>query len=171
MDLYMAVIRFFHIFAGVFWVGSVWITTLFLTPAAEAIGSDADKFMTYISVRRHYPVIISVAAGINILAGLLLYWHDSIGLNLLWIRTPSGLAETFAALCAITGFIIAMAVIRPSFDELGRLGHAIHASGTPPTNEQMATLLAARKRLDRSELIVSILLALALLGMATMRYL
>ncbi len=170
MDLYMAVVRFFHIFAGVFWVGSVWITTLFLTPAAEAIGGDAEKFMTYITARRHYPVTISMAGGINVLAGVLLYWHDSIGLNLVWITTPSGLVETFAALCAIAGFIIGMAVIRPTFDELGRLGHAIHASGAPPTNEQMAALMAARTRLDRSEQIVSILLALTVLGMATMRY-
>ncbi len=171
MDLYMAVVRMFHIFAGVFWVGSAWLITAFLTPAAEAIGSDAEKFMTYISVRRHYPVLVSVAAGINILAGLLLYWHDSIGLNLVWIRTPTGLAETFAALCAISAFIIAMAVMRPSFEAVGRLGHALHAAGTPPTQEQMAAFLAVRKRLDRSELIVSILLGLALLGMATMRYL
>ncbi len=37
MDLYMAVLGFFHIFAGVFWLRSVRILTLFLTPAAEAI--------------------------------------------------------------------------------------------------------------------------------------
>ncbi len=171
MDLYMAVLRFFHIFGGVFWVGSVWIMTFFLTPAAEAIGTDSDKFMTYISLRRHYPIIISVAAGINILAGLLLYWHDSIGLSLVWIRTPTGLVETFAALCAITAFIIAMAVLRPTFEKIGKLGHAIHAAAAPPTKEQLAALLALKNRLDRSELTVSILLAFTLLGMATMRYL
>ncbi len=52
MDLYVAAIRIVHIFGGVFWVGTVWMNVGFLVPASEAIGSDAEKFLAYINIRR-----------------------------------------------------------------------------------------------------------------------
>src|SRR5438105_586471 len=90
MDLIVIVLRLVHIFGGVFWLGTVWMTAIFLGPTSEAIGSDAEKFMTYISVKLRYPTVVAIAAGSNVLAGLLLYWRDSAGLRLEWISTPTG---------------------------------------------------------------------------------
>jgi uncharacterized membrane protein len=171
MDLYMAVVRIIHIFGGVFWVGTAWMTAGFLLPTAEAIGSDADKFMSYINVKRRYPTFVAIAAGFNLLAGVLLYWHDSIGLRLSWITTPTGLAETFGALCAIAGFIIGFTVVKPAIEEFGRTGHQIHSAGKPPSVDQLTQLNEVQKRLDRAERIVAVILGLALLAMATARYL
>ncbi len=36
------------------WLGTVWMTAIFLGPTAEAIGSDAEKFMSYITVKLRY---------------------------------------------------------------------------------------------------------------------
>lgn len=171
MDIYIVALRIIHIFGGVFWVGAAWMTAGFLLPTAEAIGSDAEKFMTYITVKRRYPTFIGIAAGFNMLAGVLLYWHDSAGLQSIWITTPTGLGETFGALCAIVGSVLGFWVVAPTIEEFARIGHELHAAGKPPSGDQIAKLQEVQKRLDRWERIVAVVLGLALLGMATARYL
>jgi uncharacterized membrane protein len=171
MDIYILVLRIIHIFGGVFWVGAAWMTAGFLLPTAEAIGSDAEKFMTYINVKRRYPTFIGIAAGFNMLAGFLLYWRDSAGLRLIWITTPTGLAETFGALCAIAGSALGFRLVAPLINEFARMGHELHSSGKPPSGDQLAKFQQVQKRLDRAERIVAGLLGLALLAMATARYL
>lgn len=171
MDVYMAVVRIFHIFGGMFWLGTVWMTAIFLGPASEAIGSDAEKFMTYITVKLRYPMFIAIAAGTNVLAGFLLYWHDSAGLQLAWITTPTGLGFTFGALCALTGFGLGMGYIKPTAEKLAAIGKAMHAGGGPPSSAQLASFHQTQKQLERGEIIVAAILGFALLGMATARYL
>ncbi len=171
MDLYMIALRIVHIFAGVFWVGAMWMTAGFLAPAAEAIGSDAEKFFNYINVKRRLPTIIGASSGLNILAGLLLYWHDSGGLQLAWITTPTGLGFTFGASCAIITMIFAFTFIIPTIRELDRVGQEIHSSGKPPAADQVARLHQVQRRLERNDRIAALILALALLGMETARYL
>ncbi len=171
MDLYMIALRIVHIFAGVFWVGTIWLTAGFLVPTSEAIGSDAEKFMDYMNHKRKLPTIIGVAAGLNILAGLLLYWHDSGGLQLAWITTPTGLGFTFGASCAIITMIFAMTVVIPTIRQLDAAGQEVHSSGKPPTPDQVAKVHQIQKRLATSERIAAVLLVLVLLGMESARYL
>ena len=171
MDIYILVLRIIHIFGGVFWVGTVWMTAGFLLPASEALGSDAEKFMTYINVKRRYPVLVGIAAGFNILAGILLYWHDSGGLQLIWITTPTGLGETFGALCAIVGGVLGGVVVRQAIEEFAQVGHELHSASKPPSGDQLSKFQRAQNRLDRAERIVVVILSLALLAMATARYL
>ncbi len=171
MNLYIAAIRIIHIFAGVFWIGTLWITASFLVPASQAIGSDAQKFMSYVMVQRRLPTVIAAAAGLNILAGLLLYWQDSAGLSLNWITTPTGLGFTFGALCAIAGFIVGFGVVKPMNEQLGRLGGEMQRAGKPPSSEQLAALHRLQASLNRANLITVVFLSLALLAMAVSRYL
>jgi uncharacterized membrane protein len=171
MDLYIIALRIVHIFAGVFWVGATWMTAGFLAPAAEAIGTDAEKFLAYINHRRRLPTIIGASAGLNILAGLLLYWHDSGGLKLAWITTPTGLGFTFGASCAIITMIFAFAFLIPTIKQLDLIGQEIHSSGKPPTADEVSRLHQTQERLERYERIAALIIALALLGMETARYL
>lgn len=171
MDLYMIALRIVHIFAGVFWVGATWMTAGFLAPAAEAIGSDAEKFLAFINHKRRLPTIIGASAGLNILAGLLLYWHDSSGLKLVWITTPTGLGFTFGASCAIIAMISAFSFLIPTIKQLEQIGQEIHSSGKPPTADEISRLHQAQKKLERIERIMAVIVALALLGMETARYL
>jgi uncharacterized membrane protein len=171
VDLYMIALRIVHIFAGVFWVGATWMTAGFLAPAAEAIGSDAEKFLAYINHRRRLPSIIGASAGLNILAGLLLYWHDSTGLQLSWITTPTGLGFTFGASFAIITMLFAFTRLLPTIKQLDMIGQEIHASGKPHAADEVSRLHLVQKRLERYERISALLIALALLGMETARYL
>jgi hypothetical protein len=171
MDLFVIALRIIHIFGGVFWLGTLWMTAIFLGPTSEAIGSDAEKFMTYITVKLRYPTIVAIAAGSNILAGVLLYWKDSAGLQLAWITTPTGLGFTFGALFGLVGFVLGFRMIKPTAEKLARIGKELHAKAGPPSAEQIASLHAVQKQLERQEIVVAVLLGLALLGMATARYL
>ena len=97
--------------------------------------------------------------------------HDSAGLRLVWITTPTGLAETFGALCAIVAAVLGSVMVRPAIEEYDRVGHELHSAGQPPSSDQIAKLQQVQKRLDRADRIVAVILGLALLSMATMRYL
>jgi hypothetical protein len=171
MDLYVLVLRIVHIFGGMFWLGTVWMTAIFLGPTSEAIGSDAEKFMTYITVKLRYPTVVAIAAGSNVLAGILLYWKDSAGLQPTWITTPTGLGFSFGAICALAGFALGFGVVKPTAEKLAGIGKELHAKAGPPSGEQIANLHAVQKQLERQEIVVAVVLGLALLGMAAARYL
>ena len=127
--------------------------------------------MSYITVKLRYPTVVAIAAGTNVLAGVLLYWKDSAGLQPVWITTPTGLGFTFGALCALTGFVIGFAFVKRTAEKLGKMGKEMHAAGGPPSKEQLAAFHQVQKQLERQEVIVGAILGLALLGMATARYL
>jgi len=62
-------------------------------------------------------------------------------------------------------------VIKPTAEKLAGIGKELHAKAGPPAAEQIAKLHAVQKQLERQEIVVAIVLGLALLGMATARYL
>jgi hypothetical protein len=51
MDILRISLRLIHIFAGIFWVGSVWLLTTYLGSTARALGKDAAVFMGHFSLR------------------------------------------------------------------------------------------------------------------------
>src|SRR5215510_9112272 len=85
MDTYMVVLRILHIVAGVFWVGAVLVTFLFLQPTAREIGPAAGPFMAHLAGKKKLVDWVLRAAGLTILAGALMYWRISGGLDPDWI--------------------------------------------------------------------------------------
>jgi len=169
MDIYTIVLRLLHIFAGVFWIGAIWMMVGFLQPTAEATGPDGQKFMQRLFQSR-LPMAMSAAAGTNILAGLLLYWKDSGGLRLDWITTRAGLTFTVGGLSAIAAFVVGIVVTKSAADRLGALAKEIQAAGKPPTPEQAAELKQQQAKLFNGTKWIAALLAITLLAMAVARY-
>jgi hypothetical protein len=169
MTLYVIVLRLLHIVGGVFWVGAAWMIAGFLFPTANA-APEGPKFLQRLFQSR-LPAVISAAAGLNILAGLLLYWRDSGGLRLDWIMTRAGLGFTLGSVAAIAAFVIGVAVSKPAADKLGALGKEIAAGGQPPTPEQAAAMQALAKRTADAATWVAALLAISLIAMSIARYL
>jgi len=170
MTLYVIVLRLLHILGGVFWVGAAWMIAGFLYPTANAAGPEGAKFLQRLFQSR-LPALVSAAAGLNILAGLLLYWRDSLGLRVDWITSRAGLAFTVGGLSAMAAFVIGFAVSKPAADRMGALGKEIQAAGKPPTPEQAAELGRLGKRTADAATWVAVLLAMALITMAISRYL
>lgn len=171
MDLYVILLRIVHIFSGVFWVGAVAFMVFFIQPTAASLGADAQKFMQHLIFRRRLTDVVLSSGILNVLAGLLLYWRSSAGLQVAWITSGPGLGFTIGALAAIAGLGVGFSVTRPAVLRMGALGAEIQASGQPPTAEQDAELHEIQDRSALAGRWTLTLVAIALLAMATARYL
>ncbi|HEX2030053.1 MAG TPA: hypothetical protein VHL78_01440 [Actinomycetota bacterium] len=171
MDAYLIVLRIFHILAGVFWVGASVFFFLFVEPTAKALGPQAGPFMGHMTQKRKLPAVIVSAAGVTVVAGLLLYWQVSGGLDQAWLKSGPGIGFTIGALSAIGAFVLGLVVIRPNVERMGALAGEIQASGGPPNPAQAAELQRLDTRLKSVGRINIALLTVAVLLMAIARYL
>lgn len=171
MDLYMAVLRIVHVLAGVFWVGAAFTTFLFIQPTARELGPAAGPFMAHLAGRKHLIEAVLTAAGLTILAGLLMYWRVSGGLDADWISSAPGITITIGALAAIAAFVLGLTVVRPNIRATLAIGQAVAAGGGPPTPEQAAELDAIRIRSIAVGRAIVPLLLVAVAAMASARYL
>ncbi len=171
VDAYVIVLRILHIVAGVFWVGAAALVTFFLEPVAKELGPAAGPFMGEVTGKRKLPIVISVAAIVNVVAGILLYWEASNGFDPDWIGTGPGIGFTVGGIAAIVGLILGVGFIRPRFARLGAIGAEAQASGGPPSQSQMEEVQRLNHVLKRLGMTVMTLLAIAVVAMAIARYL
>ncbi len=167
----MVVLRIVHILAGVFWVGAAVSTILFLQPTAREVGPAAGPFMAHLAGKKRLADWVLGAGGLTILAGLLMYWRVSGGLDVDWLTSAQGVSLTIGALCAIAAFSLGLSVVRPTIMAMLAIGREVAASGGPPTPEQGAQLQALQKRGTAVGQVVLPLLVVAVAGMAAARYL
>jgi len=171
MDTYLVVLRVVHILAGVFWVGAALTTILFLQPTAHEVGPAAGPFMAHLAGKKRLVDWVLRAAGLTILAGVLMYWRVSGGLDGDWIGSAEGLSVTIGALCGIAAFSLGLTVVKPTIMATLAIGREVAASGGTPTPEQGAKLQALQKRgKDVGQIIVPLLIV-AVAAMAAARYL
>jgi uncharacterized membrane protein len=166
----LIILRILHILAGVFWVGSAIFYFLFVEPLVKDLGPAGPRFMQGLIERKRYPLYMNVASALTVVAGALLYWNTSGGLQGAWFRTGAGLGFTIGAAIALVVYLIGFLMIRPRAERLGKLGKQIGQSGGPPTAEQAAELGLLSHQMRAIERVDVILLTLALLAMATARY-
>jgi uncharacterized membrane protein len=171
MDTYMVVLRILHILAGAFWVGSAIVIFLFLQPSARELGPAATPLMMHLAQKKRLPDITLAAAGITILAGLLMYWRVSSGLDADWIGSAQGISITAGAIAAIAAVSLGASIVRPSMLAVGKIGQEVAASGAPPTPEQAARIQALQARVRGAGSTIVPLLVVAVIGMAAARYL
>jgi len=170
MDVYMVVLRIVHIVAGAFWVGSALVMFLFLQPAAREVGPAAGPLMMHLAQKKRLPDIVLAAAGLTIIAGLLMYWRTSGGFDPDWIGSAFGIAITIGSLCAIAAVVLGASVVRPTMMKVGAIAQAAAASGGP-TPEQGAEIQALQERVRATGNVIVPLLVLAVVAMASARYL
>ena len=163
------VLRLLHILGGIFWVGSGLLSFFFLSPAAQATKETGQKFMGYIAQKTSLVTFIYIAAYTTVGAGAVLYWIDSNGLKLNWIRTGPGIGFGLGAIAALVGLYYGVKVGH-STTALGKLGMEIQSQGTPPTEEQLKSMQTLQAQLKTGGLVNIIGLILAAVLMATARY-
>jgi hypothetical protein len=169
MNIVMIVLRLIHIFAGVFWAGSVFFMISYLTPAVKATGAEGGKVMQRLLISGVTRGLVSAGA-LAALSGLTMYWLDSGGLQLVWITTPTGLGFSFGAIMGLVSLGVGLSVTKPAGDGIEAIIKGSIASGKPPSPEQMTQLQALQMKMATGSLWNAILLALALAAMATARY-
>lgn len=170
MDLYMISLRLIHIMAGVFWVGSTVLFVAFFLPVLRTAGPAGDKIMHGFGRVRLGPAI-AIAAILTVVAGLLMYWRVSAGLNPAWITSRAGLALTVGGVAGILALLTGARITGPGLDRRIELAREIEAGGGSATREQQAEVDALHDRLGRVMLFDLGLMVLAVFGMAVHRYL
>jgi uncharacterized membrane protein len=166
----MIVLRLIHIFAGVFWAGSVFFVVRFLLPALRASGPAGGQVMQQVAGKLRYPVAAGVAGMLTILSGAWMYWRDIKMSSGTWASSAPGITYGIGALAAISAITVFATVIGPTGNRMLRLGATIQSSGGPPTADQASMLQQLQARMAASSRIGAAFLAIAVLAMAIARY-
>ncbi len=171
-DASIVFLRIVHIVTGVIWVGSLFVVVVFVQPSAATLGPAGAPFMSELR-RRRFVDVVFIDALFTVVAGSFLYWHDwhmypTFGD---WIDTRFGVWLTVGAVLAISGLGVAALVTRPTIGRLVSLGKQVAESGGTPTSETAGRIGALQRRLVVAERVSFSLVLLAVVAMASARYL
>jgi uncharacterized membrane protein len=160
-------LRIIHIVGGVFWVGGTLIMTFFIGPTVGATAEAGQRFVGHLMNELKFSTRMSIAAGLTILAGFILYWIDSQGFTSAWMSSDAGRGFGIGAGFALIGFVFGMMIGRTT-KAMAQLGAQIQGK---PSQNQMEQLQSLRKRQTTVSAISAAALVLATIFMAVARYL
>jgi uncharacterized membrane protein len=170
MHAEIIILRAIHILGGVFWVGAFLYQSLFLMPALATAGPAAGVVMGGL-MRRKLPIVMLAAALLTILSGVRLLMIDSVNFTGAYFGSPVGRTFSTAGGLAILAFIFGVATVRPAMLKAAALGQQLATAPDDAARARITEEMAAtRKRGVVGNWVVMILLLLAVLGMATARY-
>lgn len=164
-------LRVVHILAGVFWVGTAIFFFFFIEPSVKELGNTGEKFMGHLVQKKKMPIVITATTALTVLAGILLYWRGSDGFDLEWITSATGLGFTVGGVAAILAFAAGLVFIKPAVDRMGAIGQEIAMAGGPPSDAQASEIQRLGARLSLIGRIDLVLLTVAVVAMATARFL
>lgn len=159
-------LRIIHIVAGVIWVGGTLIMTFFIGPTVGATGEAGQRFVGHLMNELKFSNRMSAAAGLSILAGLILFYLDSRA-GAAWLRSGFGIGLSIGAAFALVGFIFGIMIGRTT-KAMAQLGARMQGKPSP---DQLAEMQAIRKRQATYSTISATALILAVTFMAIARYL
>jgi hypothetical protein len=168
----MLVFRILHVMAAIAWGGSVFLLVFFLQPTAKAVGPAAGPFMReLLSTRRLVDWLLRIA-GLTIVAGGFLYWHDQQAYGGLgdFLGSAFGDTMTAGAIFALIAFGIGLFATKPTIQKSFDVGAKIAQAGDAPPPElvqQLQALQARGRTLAKWNLTF---VALAAFAMSTARY-
>ena len=164
--LWLLSLRIVHIGAGLFWVGAVVITGLFIYPATRAAGASGQQVLVEIMLKRKLAMTLPISAVLTTLAGLTLFYHNQALSNDLWARSPMGKGMSFGAAAAVLAAIIGIGVASPMARKLAAASMPGAAVALSP--EQRGAL---QKRAAMASQATMVLVVIATIAMAVARYL
>lgn len=159
-------LRIIHIVGGVFWVGGVLMMTFFISPTVGAMPAEGQKFIGHLMNNLKFSARMSAAAGATILAGFILYGLDARA-GAAWQRSSFAIGLSIGAGFALIGFVFGILLGRTN-KAMARLGAQFQGK---PTDAQMTQMQAIRKQQITYSNISAATLLLAVIFMATARYL
>ncbi len=169
MTWLMIVLRVLHIGGGVFWAGGTFIFAGYVEPTTAALGAEGGRFMQRLASSR-YPVAMSVAGILTIVAGVWLLAIDSGGFQPAWMGSGTGVAFSIGGLAGLVAAVIGLGVQGRNAMRMGALARAIDGQTGGPTAEQTAQVQALRGRLRSGGRWTARLLGIAVVCMAVARY-
>lgn len=169
MDWYVVVLRLLHIPSGVLWAGGSLAFVWFVGPAVGAIGPEGGKLIRQLVLRTRWVRVITTAAGLTVLSGLLLYWRASGHLRVEWIKTGTGVMFTIGAIAGLVAGYFGTNVGKLSV-KIAELGERIATAGGPPSPEDGAKMGRLQEKMQSFGSNAAIALVIVVLAMASARY-
>jgi uncharacterized membrane protein len=167
MNILIVVLRLFHIVAAVIWGGGALIMEFFIGRTILATGESGQKFAQHLMNKIRMHKFMTMAAVSTVLAGAILYWFDSDGFSSAWMRSGTGIGFGIGAAFGLIAFVFG-AIFGSSNAKLAEVGTQIQGK---PTNEQLSQIQAFQKRIQTVSPIHIFCMILAMIFMATARYL
>jgi len=167
MNYLVLILRILHIISGIFWVGGGLIMNFFIGPTLRATGDAGKQFAGHLITKTRVTAVMTGAAYTTLIAGFLLYGIDSAWFSSPWIQSGAGTGFGLGALFALIGFVTGL-MNGSNNTKMAKLGAQIQGQPTP---EQMAAMGAIQKQQGWVIPVNTYSLLLAVLFMATARYL
>jgi uncharacterized membrane protein len=164
------VLRLIHVLGGAFWLGAAVTMFLFLQPTARATAPEGQRFMLHLLRDRRFSEVVLVAAILTGVAGAILFWRDTNGLQLESMTQPQGLGFTIGGVAGGIALLLFMFVGYPAGRRLIAVSDRLEAERRAPSDDEQRILAAAQRTLNRTGPTVVVLLAVAAAAMATARY-
>jgi len=166
MPLDLLALRLAHIVAGAAWVGGAFVMILLVSRTARMRGTDGDVFISTLLTKGGAANYFAFAALTTVVAGSLLYWRASDGLQMAWIASPTGIAFTIGALAAIVSLVWGGLMVGPAGKRAKAIEDEIAAAGGVSNAAQRDELASIKARLNRFAIADLVLLGTAVVTMA-----
>jgi uncharacterized membrane protein len=166
MNIYLLVLRLVHVVAAIVWGGGALIMEFFIGRSIAGTGESGQKFAQHLmnTVKMHKFMIAAAAS--TVVAGGLLYWHDSNGLSSAWMHSNAGIGFGIGSFFGLIAFIFG-AIFGASNAKLAQVGAQIQGK---PSDEQMIQIQVIQKRIKTVSPIHVYSMLIAMIFMATARY-
>jgi hypothetical protein len=138
----------------------------FIGRSIAATGASGKEFAQYLMTRLRMHNFMTAMAISTVVAGALLYWHDSNGFTSAWMTSSAGVGFGIGAVFGLIAFVFG-AIFGSSNSKLAQIGAQIQGK---PTDEQLSRIQAIQKRIKTVSPIHVVSMILAMLFMATARY-
>jgi uncharacterized membrane protein len=171
MYLLLIILRLIHIFAGVFWAGAALLLAGFVEPTVRSLGDEGGRFMQRLTGSSRLPTYMNLAAILSSFAGAILFWIISGGFSASWLGSAPGVGLSIGAVASAGAFVSGYAIQARSASRIASLGREIQAQGAPPTSSQLTEMHSLQSRLRLGGVLGAVLLSIAVISMATARYL
>ncbi|MEO7965147.1 MAG: hypothetical protein ABIT38_14675 [Gemmatimonadaceae bacterium] len=166
----MVILRILHIVGGVFWVGAVLVSVLFLFKVVTDLGPLGGQMMGAFIKHRFFDAI-PAAALVTILTGLDLFRRVSAGFDSAWMGSGRGITLSIGALAGLIAFVVGIFIGRPASMKAFAL---MERAGPMPDGPEKAALIAEAAPLRARGMgalrLAAALLVVATIGMAAAQY-
>ena len=162
----VTLLRIIHIFAAVTWVGGGIFVVSVLAPTVAEAGADGGRFMLHMARLGRMANVLTGAAVTTVLAGAILFWPTSGGLNQVYLKSPNGITLTVGAIFGILALLHGAFATGPATRRMGALAQDIIGRQGPPAPEQLQQAQALGAKIIALSTQSLIMGAIALLCMA-----
>ncbi|HEY3522630.1 MAG TPA: hypothetical protein VGK63_02910, partial [Candidatus Limnocylindrales bacterium] len=127
MDLGLIALRLAHVVAGASWVGGAFLMILVVSRTAKLSGAQGEEFFGRLMTVGRGAKYFELIALTTVVAGSLLYYRASGGLQVAWITSPTGIGFTIGAVAAVVSLVWGGTMVGPTTARLETIGAEIAA--------------------------------------------